>query len=261
MGGARCATSFLDLAEDLLVAGNVGLQRAQHSLGVARRRNDARADPGARHARLDEHEVQDELGVGVIDEDQIGVGTLGGRLVDVDLNLLGLHRRFGLVGHGCSCTATPRFAKDVVDCEPAMKRVIGIDLGSRRIGVALSDGLGLTAQPHTTIARHGGSRDIEAIARRSKPRARSASLWACRWIPTGEEGPAALRARAFAEKLHAALAVPVDLIDESFSTVEAEVPLLAADVSRARRKQVVDKLAAAVILQRWLDSHRREMAR
>jgi putative Holliday junction resolvase len=55
--------------------------------------------------------------------------------------------------------------------------------------------------------------------------------------------------------------VPVDLIDESFSTVEAEIPLLAADVSRARRKQVVDKLAAAVILQRWLDSHRREMAR
>ena len=79
--------------------------------------------------------------------------------------------------------------------------------------------------------------------------------------PEGEEGLAALKARAFAEKLHAALAVPVDLIDESFSTVEAEIPLLAADVSRARRKQVVDKLAAAVILQRWLDSHRREMAR
>jgi putative Holliday junction resolvase len=77
--------------------------------------------------------------------------------------------------------------------------------------------------------------------------------------PEGEEGLAAMRARAFAEKLHSALAVPVDLIDESFSTVEAEVPLLAADVSRARRKQVVDKLAAAVILQRWLDSHRREM--
>jgi len=50
--------------------------------------------------------------------------------------------------------------------------------------------------------------------------------------PAGEEGPAALRARAFADKLHAALAVPVDLIDESFSTVEAEVPLLAADVSQ-----------------------------
>jgi putative Holliday junction resolvase len=50
--------------------------------------------------------------------------------------------------------------------------------------------------------------------------------------------------------------VPVDLIDESFSTVEAEEVLLAADVSRARRREVVDKLAAAVILRRWLDAHR-----
>jgi putative Holliday junction resolvase len=127
--------------------------------------------------------------------------------------------------------------------------------------VALSDGLGLTAQPHTTIARHGGSRDIVAIAAQVEAAGAERIVLGLPLDPAGEEGPAALRARAFADKLHAALAVPVDLIDESFSTVEAEVPLLAADVSRARRKQVVDKLAAAVILQRWLDSHRREMAR
>jgi putative Holliday junction resolvase len=141
-----------------------------------------------------------------------------------------------------------------------MKRVIGIDLGSRRIGVALSDGLGLTAQPHSTIARHGGSRDLAAIAALARSTDANRIVLGLPLDPDGEEGPAALRARNFAEKLHAALAVPVDLIDESFSTVEAEVPLLAADVSRARRKQVVDKLAAAVILQRWLDSHHREMA-
>jgi putative Holliday junction resolvase len=74
--------------------------------------------------------------------------------------------------------------------------------------------------------------------------------------PEGNEGPAALRARAFADKLRAALDLPVELVDESFSTVEAAEVLLAADMSRARRKQVVDKLAAAVILQRWLDAHR-----
>jgi putative Holliday junction resolvase len=135
-----------------------------------------------------------------------------------------------------------------------MKRVIGIDLGSRRIGVAISDGLGLTAQPHSTIARHGGSRDIEAIAAEIEAAGAERVVLGLPLNPEGEEGPAALQARAFAEKLHAALAVPVDLVDESFSTVEAEVPLL-------RRKQVVDKLAAAVILQRWLDSHHREMAR
>ena len=72
----------------------------------------------------------------------------------------------------------------------------------------------------------------------------------------GQEGPAAQRARVFADKLAVALQLPVELIDESFSTVEAEAVLLAADVSRARRKQVVDKLAAAVILQRWLDGQR-----
>jgi putative Holliday junction resolvase len=54
--------------------------------------------------------------------------------------------------------------------------------------------------------------------------------------------------------LRAALGIPVDLIDESFSTVEATDILLQADLSRARRKQVVDRLAAAVILQRWLDA-------
>ena len=142
-----------------------------------------------------------------------------------------------------------------------MNRVIGIDLGSRRIGVAVSDGLGLTAQPLATIARHGGQRDFEAIAAQANAVGAERIVVGLPLDPEGEEGLAALKARAFAERRHAALAVPVDLIDESFSTVEAEIPLLAADLSRARRKQVVDKLAAAVILQRWLDSHRREMAR
>jgi putative Holliday junction resolvase len=74
--------------------------------------------------------------------------------------------------------------------------------------------------------------------------------------PEGEVGRAARSAQAFAERLRAALSVPVELIDESFSTVEAEEVLIRADVSRARRKEVVDRLAAAVILQRWLDRDR-----
>jgi putative holliday junction resolvase len=135
----------------------------------------------------------------------------------------------------------------------SMSRVVGIDLGTRRIGVAVSDGLGLTAQPHATIARHGGVRDLEAIAAVVKE-------WEARLVvlglpldPEGNEGAAAKSARVFAERLRGALAVPVELIDESFSTVEAESVLLEADLSRARRRQVVDRVAAAVILQRWLD--------
>jgi putative holliday junction resolvase len=138
-----------------------------------------------------------------------------------------------------------------------MSRVLGIDLGSRRIGVAVSDGLGLTAQPRTTIARHGGVRDLDAIAAAAKEASADRIVLGLPLDPEGLEGPAAQRARVFAEKLRAAVGLPVELIDESFSTVEAEQVLLAADVSRAKRKQVVDKMAAAIILQRWLDSRPR----
>jgi putative Holliday junction resolvase len=137
-----------------------------------------------------------------------------------------------------------------------MGRVLGIDLGSRRIGVAVSDGLGLTAQPKATIERHGGVRDLQAIAAAAKDAGADRIVLGLPIDPEGNEGPAAVRARVFADKLRVALQLPVELIDESFSTVEAEEVLLAADVSRAKRKQVIDKLAAAVILQRWLDTHR-----
>jgi len=138
-----------------------------------------------------------------------------------------------------------------------MARVLGIDLGSRRIGLAVTDGLGLTAQPRATVARHGGARDIETIATALRECGADRIVLGLPLDPEGGEGPAARRARAFAGKLSAALHLPVELVDESFSTVEAEAVLLAADVSRARRKQVVDKLAAAVILQRWLDQQPR----
>ena len=137
-----------------------------------------------------------------------------------------------------------------------MARVLGIDLGSRRIGVAVSDGLGLTAQPRATIARHGGMRDIDAIAAAVKDADADRIVLGLPLDCEGQEGPAAQRARVFADKLAVALQLPVELIDESFSTVEAEAVLLAADMSRARRKQVIDKMAAAVILQRWLDAQR-----
>ncbi len=138
-----------------------------------------------------------------------------------------------------------------------MARVLGIDLGSRRIGVAVSDGLGLTAQPRATLPRHGGMRDMDAIARVVKEADADRIVLGLPLDCEGKEGPAALRARAFADKLRATLKLPVELCDESFSTVEAEDVLIAADLSRARRKQVVDKLAAAIILQRWLDAQRR----
>jgi putative holliday junction resolvase len=142
-----------------------------------------------------------------------------------------------------------------------MTRVVGLDLGSRRIGVAVSDGLGLSAQPHGTIARHGGVRDLEAVARVVAEVGADRVVLGLPLDPEGHEADAARRARAFGERLGQHLGLPIELIDESYSTVEAEEVLLAADVSRARRRTVIDKLAASVILQRWLDQRQPQRPR
>ncbi|HSS39122.1 MAG TPA: Holliday junction resolvase RuvX [Polyangia bacterium] len=135
-------------------------------------------------------------------------------------------------------------------------RVIGLDLGSRRIGVAVTDELGLSAHPHATIERHGGQRDLDAIRQVVVAQGASRVVIGLPLSPQGERGPAALAAERFADRLRAVLDVPIDLIDESFTTVEATDVLLEADLSRARRKQVVDRVAAALILRRWLDAQR-----
>ena len=90
--------------------------------------------------------------------------------------------------------------------------------------------------PHATIARHGGQRDLDAIAAVVRELDAERVVLGLPLGPDGEVGRAAKSAQTFAERLRAALSVPVDLIDESFSTVEAEEVLLEADVSRARRQ-------------------------
>ena len=133
------------------------------------------------------------------------------------------------------------------------RRVIAVDLGTRRMGVAVTDGLGLTAQPHATLARRGGQRDLDVIAAVVRDVDAERVILGLPLEPDGTAGRAAKSAQAFATRLRAVLSVPVEFVDESFTTVEAEEVLLAADLSRARRKQVVDRVAAALILRRWLD--------
>ena len=126
------------------------------------------------------------------------------------------------------------------------------------MGVAVTDGLGLTAQPHATLPRVGGRRDLDAIAAVVTRFDAERVVLGLPLDPAGQVGRAARSAQAFADRLRLVLAVPVEFIDESFTTVEAEEVLLAADLSRARRKQVVDRVAAALILQRWLAARRPE---
>jgi len=131
---------------------------------------------------------------------------------------------------------------------------LGIDLGDRTIGLAVSDGLGLTAQGLPTLERHGGQRDLEALKTVCLEREIARVVVGLPRNMDGSEGPRAVKSRAFAATLRDSLGLPVFLWDERLSTAEAERVLLAADVSRKKRAAVIDMLAAQIILQGWLDS-------
>jgi putative Holliday junction resolvase len=138
-------------------------------------------------------------------------------------------------------------------------RVLGLDVGSRTIGVAVTDELGMCAHALRTLDRKGTRGDVaqvEAIAKQYDTRRLVVGL---PYDLDGEEGPRAKRVRVLVDAL-TAVGFEVELQDERYSTVEAERTLLDADVSRARRKQVVDALAAQVILGAWLEQHTKRSA-
>lgn len=137
-------------------------------------------------------------------------------------------------------------------------RALGLDVGSKTIGVAVSDELGLAAHPETVIARAGTRADVAALVALAGKLEVVAVVIGIPYELSGREGPRAKRVRVLLDALRAALppAIPIHEEDERFSTVTAERVLLEADLSRARRKQVIDKQAAAVILQGWLDRRR-----
>jgi len=131
-------------------------------------------------------------------------------------------------------------------------RVAALDVGEARIGVAVSDELGITAQPVGVVRRVGGRRDLEALEQMLAPFAPGRLVVGLPLEMRGSERPQAARVRAFAEKAAAHLGLPLDFWDERLTTVAAERTLLEADVSRRRRREVIDKLAASLILQGYL---------
>jgi putative holliday junction resolvase len=137
---------------------------------------------------------------------------------------------------------------------------MGLDVGSKTIGVAVSDELGLAAHPVTVIARAGTRPDVATVTALLGSHGASAVVIGIPYELSGREGPRAKRVRVFLDALRAALPaeVPIHEEDERFSTVAAERVLIDADLSRRRRKEVIDKQAAAVILQGWLDRRRSE---
>jgi putative Holliday junction resolvase len=137
-------------------------------------------------------------------------------------------------------------------------RVLALDFGSRRIGVAVSDPLGITAQQLSAIRREGDRKDIEAIAVVAREYGVETVVIGLPLLPGGTEGTQAARARAFARKIHERLGLPVVPWDERFTTAQAERHLIEAGMRREKRKEVRDSLAAALLLQSALDARNRK---
>jgi RNAse H-fold protein YqgF len=133
-------------------------------------------------------------------------------------------------------------------------RIMALDLGDRRIGVAVSDALGWTAQGVGVVERHRDGRELAEIERLVREREVSEIVVGLPRNMDGSIGPRGEICIAFAEMLRGRLQLPVHLWDERLTTAAAERTLLEADVSRKKRRQVVDKLAATLILQHYLDS-------
>jgi putative Holliday junction resolvase len=129
---------------------------------------------------------------------------------------------------------------------------MGIDYGTRRIGVALSDPLHITAQGYAVLDAEDG--DVAgAIATIAQEQDVERVVVGLPVSLSGYEGPSAVGARDLAKRIAEATGLPVDLSDERFTSSTAERALLEGNVRRRKRKQVVDQVAAAVILQHYLD--------
>lgn len=129
-------------------------------------------------------------------------------------------------------------------------RVLAIDYGQKRVGLAVSDPLRITAQPLEVVAEpHALSRVLVLISDLEI----SELVIGLPVSLSGREGTAATAVRDFSQRLAEATGVPITLVDERFTTTTAEAAMLEGGVKRAQRRRSVDKVAAAVILQMFLD--------
>lgn len=135
-------------------------------------------------------------------------------------------------------------------------RIMGLDIGERRIGVAISDPMGWTAQGIKTITRVEGSRndldELKEIINQYKVEKIISGLPKNMNNTLGPQGEKVIK---YCTELESIFNIPLEYVDERLSTMAVTRTLIDADVSRAKRKKVVDKLAAQYILQIYLDSH------
>jgi len=136
-------------------------------------------------------------------------------------------------------------------------RFLGLDIGSKRIGLALSDELGITAQGFPTLTRTTPKNDIRKLLEIASQHKVVKIVVGLPKNMNGTLGKSADQVLTFIQEMKVKTTIPIDVWDERLSTVAVNRTLINANVSRRRRKEVVDKLAAVYILQGFLDSHRR----
>ncbi|SHE89593.1 Holliday junction resolvase RuvX [Clostridium fallax] len=132
-------------------------------------------------------------------------------------------------------------------------RILGLDIGQKTIGVAISDPLGFTAQGITTIKRKNFSSDVEEVKKIYDQYAVETIVAGLPKNMNGTIGPSGEMAKEFCEKLKKNFNPKIEFWDERLTTVAAHRAMLEADLSRAKRKKIVDKIAATYILQGYLD--------
>ena len=132
-------------------------------------------------------------------------------------------------------------------------RIMALDVGSRTIGVACSDALYMTAQGIETIRRTSWTKDFERLLQLINDYEVEEIVVGMPRNMNGTKGERAEKTEEFVERLKEVITLPITYWDERLSTVMAERSLIAADVSRRKRKAVIDKMAAVVILQGYLD--------
>lgn len=136
-------------------------------------------------------------------------------------------------------------------------RVLGLDVGSRRIGLAISDPLGITAQGLETLQRRNKRTDFAALDELIRRYEVKAMVIGLPLRMSGEAGTQSVKMQEFAEELRKRFRLPVHLWDERLTSAEANRLLRETDLSIEKRAKAVDRMAAVLILQGWMESHGR----
>jgi putative Holliday junction resolvase len=142
---------------------------------------------------------------------------------------------------------------DTLDAIPPTGKILGLDLGTKTIGVAISDGMRYSATPLETIRRTKFTQDAERIIELVAENKAIAIILGLPLNMDGSEGPRVQSTRAFARNLNQTLDLPIAFWDERLSTSAVTRMMIDADLRRDRRAEIVDKLAASYILQGALD--------